>query len=67
MGTYACLHVCALARIGLCSIIGLPSHLIHLLCVVIVSCLCVCASGTPSVDELILMGILKVTLRVIVI
>ncbi len=29
-----CVCVCVLARIGLCSVIGLPSHLIHLPCVV---------------------------------
>lgn len=63
--------VFVLARIGLCAVIGLPSHLIHLLCVVSVSqlfyvCVCVFVLGTPSTDELILMGLPRVIMRLIV-
>lgn len=58
--------VCVFARIGLCAVIGLPSYLTHLLCVVSVCSLCLCVYvllGTPSMDELILMGLPRVIMR----
>lgn len=62
--------VCVLARIGLCAVIGLPSHLIHLLCVAVVRlssfsvCVGVCVLGNPCTDELILMGLPRVIMGV---